>query len=614
MTASPTAPARRRGRLGWLAGVLTLVLLAGFGVLLGAPSTAATLPETAASTFVPADATRGSVTLRLGDTGATAELSDARLAARAVPGVVSPTAYATVAPEVRAGSDVAWFREAVVPVDPSLPARYRYRAVDARGVWLVVQDWDEAGFTFDGLLELPADVAVGRTWTSTGTARARATAGTSTFRRTSTASTPDDEARAAAGCLTVASRTALTGPRDQVWTESTLWCPGKGAVAGTGTVDGRAYAVTSGGTPEPVSDADLAETPWDPTGVAGWRLQTRPLLAGDPTFGLVDASGTAVVDPARAPVVTDDGLVTFPTFEGGDLAGLVPRGPALWAHWWARPGGQVTSLATVGSLVVAPTTAHRVSAYRAGRTLAWNASLDDVAVAPPLPIDGAVVVASVSGELTSLDARTGTARWTTAVGGGVHTPLAAGDGVVVTADTGSRVTAWDLATGAQRWHVDDAANPWATTLAVADGEVVVAGGGTLTAYGVADGRRRWVREAGLGLTSVTVVGDALWLGVGKDLQAWALTDGRLRWSMPGAQPLTTAASRCEAPPGSSLGLARGEGRLLAVGADGTTRGSWSLPVADHDTLTATCRAAGVDLTAYAPDGSRPLTVLRLAVP
>jgi hypothetical protein len=350
---------------------------------------------------------------------------------------------------------------------------------------------------------------------------------------------------------------------------------------------------------------------WDVADLSSWRLRTRSVLAGDPTFGLVDAVGSPALDPGGPPVVDAAGVVVLPTVEGGDLAGLVDRDGGLWAHWWARPGGQVTALAAVGSLVVAPTTAHRVSAYRAGHSLVWNAPLDDVAVAPPLATDAGVAVATVSGRLTLLDPVTGAARWSSLVGGGVHTPLAAGRGVVVTADTGSTVTAWDLATGERRWQVGDVANPFATTLLVAGDQVVVAAGGTVAAYAVADGHQTWRREAGLNLGAVTVVGDQLWLVAGDDLEAWSPTDGTRRWRSAGLRPVTTPPSGCSAPGGATLGLARGADALVAVDGSGAVRSSWALPVPAGDELGVTCRGAGADLVAYPADGSRPLTVLRL---
>ena len=247
----------------------------------------------------------------------------------------------------------------------------------------------------------------------------------------------------AQGCLSVAADTVLEGgEHPQHWQETTLWCPGAGAVEQTGDQDGFRYSLSPG---PPTPPAEPAPASWDTADLAGWEVGTPDLIDGDQTFG----ADRADLLPAQPPAVTSTGTLAFSLADGADLTALLPLASgSLWRHWWVRPGGQVATVAAVDALVIATTTDRRVTAYTAGGALAWSVPLDDVAVVPAVRVGrDAVAVATVGGQVSVLDAATGSVRWRRQLARGVHSPVVSDGSVLVAADAGPSVTAWDATTG-----------------------------------------------------------------------------------------------------------------------------------------------------------------------
>lgn len=382
-------------------------------------------------------------------------------------------------------------------------------------------------------------------------------------------------------------------------------------MAEQGDFSGTGYTIAPG--PHPAGSAEaFRDQPGDPTDVTDWTARTPELFTGDPTFGGQDAD----LAPALPPVVDASGRLAFPLADGADLTGLVPLGPQnLWWHWWVRPGGLITSTASVGDVVAATTTTRQVAAYTVGGALAWSAALDDVAVVPPLPVGpGALAVATVGGQVSVFEVGTGRLRWRRHLDHGVFNPLASDGRVLVTADAGPGVTAWDVATGERLWHDDGAGSPFGTALVVAQGTVIVAGSGTVTAYGRDDDARRWVRDAGLGLNTVIGVGEQLWLDVDHGLHVWSIADGADQWTMPGAVPAATAASHCDPPavPGTAYGLIRRGRRLAAVDASGRILRGWALAGSTASEVAVSCTGASIVAATYSTDGGERLRVQRIA--
>ena len=611
---SPIAGPQGRPRArSWLVGLLVGALLGWFALALGAGPASDARTTTVSQRFVPSDGRRATVDFKQGPATGVAMVEHSRLEGAAISYAMSPAAF--VALEIPAGGlrAASWWREAVVPGALDQPARYRIRSVDSDGVWLQVQDWEDLGVSFEHLLELPTDVVPGRTWSSSGRALARPTNRQLSYVNTSSAAAAADADRAAAGCLSVRSTTELSGAgspehgSSERWQETNLWCPGAGVVENRGELRGTSYAVTERShAPDPLQSS--AEPPWDTAGFARWTMSTPTLYTGDATFGGQDAA----LLPGLTPAVTTSGRVVFPVVGAADLTALQPLGPtALWWHWWARPGGQVTAMATVGPLVVVTTTTRELAVYTAGGRLQWRARLDDVAVAPPVAVGGrGLAVGTVGGEVSLFDLGTGELRWQHRLDHGVHSRLATDGKIVVAEDAGPTVTVWDVGSGRQLWS-EDAGSAFGSTLLVSEHSVLVAGQGTVASYGRTDGRRLWLRDTGLGLGPATLAGGQLWLGVGTDLWAWSSADGSDLWRLPGAHPLSTQAAGCiagRAARGLPLGLVQRGTGLAALGPDGSVLKEWTLPGTTRDVTTASCRAGRVWVTSYAADGSGDLVV------
>lgn len=421
----PTAPpitrqARPAGLVGVLVGLLVGALLVGYAVVLGVHTATVGVPRAAASRFVPSDGYRDQVTFRQNQTVSKAMVESARFDGAGITDAMSAEAFVYLDAPAGGLRDASWWREAVIAGDVTQPPRYRLRSLDATGVWLRVQDWEDRGLTFEHLLELPIEVAAGQTWSSSGRALGKPLDRQLTYRNTSSAAVPSDAGRAEQGCLLVTSTTDLTSTAEsRRLQESNLWCPAAGVVENRGEL-GSSYAVLPvTGQYGAVPAEDLQSPRWDPSQLDRWIVRPEPLVNGDPTFGAQEATLTAGLTPA----VTVDGVVVFPLVGGGDLTGMVPqRTGGLWWHWWARPGGDVVSVTSAGTLVIVTTTQRQLLVYTAAGRFRWGVPLDDVAVMPPVVLrDNRLAVGTVGGAVSVFDLSSGSRLWTAQLDHGVHT-------------------------------------------------------------------------------------------------------------------------------------------------------------------------------------------------
>lgn len=589
--------------------LLVGALLAWFAVGLAAPLRERPLPASAAATFVPDDGYRYSARLSARGRVGPAMVESARITGQLITFAMSPTALRYLEEPAEGLRAAAWWREGVVPGDLSQATRYRLRSVGPEGVFLRVQEWETLGVSFERLLELPADVRAGQIWSSNGQALAAPLDAPLTFRNTSSAAEPTDPVRAAQGCLTVDSRTEVSsGTGAERWQESSVWCPGQGVVESSGTQRGARYAV--GPAPSgPVTAEILAPATFDPAGRAGWVHQRERVIAGDETFGDEEAD----LRPGGPPVVAANGLVVFSSGGIPDLVGLLPltSGP-LWAHWRVRPGGQVASAASVGSLVVVGTTQRQLLGYGAGGRHRWTVELDDVAVTPPLPVGpDRLAVATVGGSLMLVDSTDGKVVWTRRIRAGVHNPLATNGQVVVTVDTRRVATAWDVGSGRRLWS-SDGASPYGSELALDAESVYLASGGSVVAQDSDTGAQRWRRYLGLGLGRVARTGDLLLVENGGGVEAWSPGDGRQRWRVPGAE-LARGSSGC-LPPATTGGptaqpvILLAADRLLTADSSGRTLQTWPIAAPPTAVRTLHCAADRIWVTSHDANGNQGLRV------
>lgn len=361
------------------------------------------------------------------------------------------------------------------------PQQVRVYRVDQAVTLIADSTVTSADIYSPGLVELPADVAAGSSWSSEGTV------GTRRYR---------SEFRAEAaepGCLTV-SGTIQEWPtagqpgstravsRRQV---SKLWCQSRGIVSaevvhGTTTVTD---AIVPGEVDAPVQTT--TET-WDWTDPATWRRKDFDLRSDDPTLGPGAMTGTPALVPA---VVTASGLLVRAT-NGDDLVATTPRTVDAWTTLWRmHPGGTVLSVAGFGNMVVATTSLRQAVGYSDTGVRLWSVQLDDVAFHPPVRVDDRrIAIGDAAGGVRVVDALTGAEIWQAQVSDQLSAPLLADDQVVVAIDAGGTTTAFAADSGHQLWTSEVSG----TLGAIFADLVVVRQEGTIVALDRTTGRHRWL--------------------------------------------------------------------------------------------------------------------------
>jgi hypothetical protein len=191
------------------------------------------------------------------------------------------------------------------------------------------------------------------------------------------------ESRWVDGCVDSTAEWSVTGTAG-THGRTLIFCPGA-AAAPTGLAgivtesDGQPTgAVWAGETPVP---------PGDPTGALEPQLSTGPPMIDRLAF-VEEVDGLRPLgDPSEYfGALTDGTLVTVE--RSGDVLGSRPNpindpstaGTARQViRWRARPGGVITAIRAVGSMVVVATTAKRLVGYGADGSRLWTIQLGDIA-------------------------------------------------------------------------------------------------------------------------------------------------------------------------------------------------------------------------------------------
>lgn len=434
----------------------------------------------------------------------------------------------------------------------------------------------ELGFVFEPeLLLLPADAQPGDSWRSSGSALAD---GALTYTAESTAfeaagpygDVAGVEIPLTGGCLGVDSTVRIASAEQDfatVLVESTIWCPGRGAVWSSGSVDDA-----------PIGQAEVRPSALDsvaasPAAITGWADaaaraadlgagRTLTLTTTDPFFGDSTVNGQF----AAVPVATPDGRLVTANERGDDVQVWRLDGASAVLDWLGHPGGAIITVGSVGDLVVATTAQRRVVAYDTiGRRL-WSWAADELVLAAPRPLvispsePPAVLVAARSGTITALDAVTGEPRWSTSIAADTRAPLAIADGLVLVADERERLTALDASTGAVLWQQEVGLVDEVVAAAGESAVVVMLDTAQVVGLELADGDERW-RVSMPGLARGLAVSDAAVIAL-TDERALAvrLIDGLERWRAAGGSALVGE--------GEAVAIVRGDTVQLRSAADG----------------------------------------------
>lgn len=338
----------------------------------------------------------------------------------------------------------------------------------------VVQTAGEAGLAYvPGKLVLPADLAPGRRWSSNGNVRAFASerfAEPVPYTSEAAAEPATDPDQAARGCLDVAE-TERTGERS-VRTVTT-WCPGIGIVAWSDDkVEFRQGDVARAGQMAPDS------FDWDTADRLIWQTSQ------------VSRAGLSLVSqsPAAPPGVLADGTLVYANRTGRDVVAIRP-GQAEPSVWRARPGGDITTAASIGGITVVVTSLRVASAFDSDGRWLWSTPVPDIARLPPQRFSAGIVVATIDGTVSLLDPADGASLWTHKTKGELGVaPVVLADALVVADQSG------DLA------RLDPDGNVVWTTSGSKPDQVAVAGevvtvsphaGSVVSAFKLEDGSPIW---------------------------------------------------------------------------------------------------------------------------
>jgi outer membrane protein assembly factor BamB len=347
-------------------------------------------------------------------------------------------------------------------------------------VELLAESGPTAGYVYKpALLELPADVRPGASWSSSGLA------GTQAYR---------SELRARAGpggCLVVEgtlSYSSSAGQPGPVHAISKTWCEALGVVVER-DVSGD-VTTESSQQPAPADGGRVSTAPLVPTWSAPdrWTHKRFTSMSADPRFGSGDmGGGPAPIEP----VVTSSGLVIRALVSSHDLVAFTPKTTQAWVSVWrTHPGGSLITLSAFGDVVVATTSNRQAVAYDATGVRLWSVQLDDLATTAPVRVtDDRMALVDISGTVRMLAIGTGVVIWQRSVGADVAAaPVAAGDVLVIMDQRGS-TTALEVSSGEQRWQVEVEGKA-----AAANGDVVVLiADQTAEALSLANGEHRWLR-------------------------------------------------------------------------------------------------------------------------
>ncbi len=347
----------------------------------------------------------------------------------------------------------------------------------------VVSGFDGTSLVYSpGRLELPDNLAAGRSWTSEGAVLVTDATGGRTavgYRAEYAATSPAERSLVGRGCVVVTLREQL-GENPAAATVRT-WCRRAGFITfAAGDATWRATAAQPAGVTPDVpfdwADADrLAFTE---------RRINHPIS--------IDQPGSVQVSPLSPPGLLPDGTAVFANNVFADLlavqTGTDPPSPA----WWARPGLRNSAAATFGDTTVAAGLNRQLVAYGPAGEWLWEARLPDLTVAPPVRLADTVVVGTLDGSVTSYDLATGTRLWQQRLPAEVRSSPVVARNRVLAVDQGGTMACFDAA-GAEQWATEVGR---VTSFAVTPGPepvVVVpnADGHRVTGLSLADGSELW---------------------------------------------------------------------------------------------------------------------------
>lgn len=487
----------------------------------------------------------------------------------AISGIPNQTVAATVLSEADAlgGTDTAQILRAMsssVSNEGSISSNFYVALIDDSGL-LKTAEMGSGGFTLwysPPLVELPADIAAGSTWSGTGSVNDIAT-----YEHEGVIEAGETE-----DCIVTLTTTRLLieGAEPIVTTLRNTWCRGRGSTKSVNVDTGRTVSVLAG-----IPSTELPELmpPTVPTYTAAASL---PLLSPSILLGAVMSGDVLLMNNSSSEDIVAVTL-TPPPVDPDDPDAPPPDLSVLGVAWMQHPGGEVLGLSSDGQNSFVATTTRAVMSFDRAGGLRWRATTPDVAAGTPVVVGDLVVVATLDGSVFAFDRSTGQERWSRTMSDAVVAdPVVVGSALVV-ADIAGQVSAFDAA-GESLWtaEVDSVTRP---LTALPDGSVLVGDeAGTLHLLAT-DGTELWSAPlAGPIAGPAQMTGGVLVVPTKSALQGLDLVDGRERWRHDGwanAQVWATI---------DGVALTQGD-RLARVDADGTVRFEQTVVEPDGDAVT-----------------------------
>ncbi|MGC3955031.1 MAG: PQQ-binding-like beta-propeller repeat protein [Propionicimonas sp.] len=370
-----------------------------------------------------------------------------------------------------------------------------------------------------GRPDLPADLAVGATWSSAGTVDFRNPGGewsSAPYRADYQASAPTDPQQQWRGCIVVAMELVVS---DQSLPHERTWCPGTGLASAD---DGFSPWVPMDGPPR-ITPTRLPAFDWSRADQLEFisRPHSRP------------GAGSISLSLTSAPGVLPDGNLVAANQLAPDLLAIDPAEELPVIRWSARPGGDLTSAASFDDITVVTTSRRGVVGYGPQGQWLWEARLSDLTRVPPVRFGDLVVVVTLDGAVTGYDLVSGAERWRAGMGTEIRrAPLVAGDRLLV-ADAGGGLASFDPQ-GNEQWTIDAGQ---VSSLAVSDGpDPVVAVGRkdsyVVRAYSLSAGDQVWRARILQDAKDLISLGDHFVLRDDDQLLAIDAASGAQLWSQP----------------------------------------------------------------------------------
>lgn len=463
-----------------------------------------------------------------------------------------PESYVMASPDLEELNRTDWARLSLVWVGEAgavLDRTDTLFAVTSAGVETRVQASGDRFRSYrPAELALPASVSAGATWHSAGTVvdgTGLTPADSRPYRLEASATDSPNPSGAPAHCLDVTYH-EVVGTTEET-TQTITWCPGAG-VAGLSTTQGRFVPAAVAPAWSAGSPATAASATWgDP---ASWTSADVDFARKPPMF----------LTPRTPPGLLPGARVVFANEAGRDLVAVDADDPSPNAAWRAHPGGDITTMATFGSITMAATTTRRLVAYGSDGQFRWETALPEVSqVALTALDDRTAAVACVDGTVLLVDIPSGQVSGTFATSGEYRVdPVPAGDRLYLI-DQGGRLAA--LGPGAEpAWEAD--AQP-AQLLAADARHVVIADSGdnNVSAFSAADGRPLWTRTVPFSKRALAVQGDLVLIRSNASIIALNSDTGEPAWTA----PHTTY----QWLPGPTQTVLVESGRLVVLDANGT---------------------------------------------